>query len=410
MAVTLKSGSWYIIHYTGEINPKTGKPKQKWIKCSNVQQVETVLNGRKDPKNKKEAERVERLFLTLKEQNKLTVSSNMKFFEFLDHWNENHIAVHYAPRTHVTYTNAILKLKEFHENSKINANPPLHEVNTTLIQAFVSFMIKENLSSRTIRAYVGAIRSSLAQAVEWDLIPHVGLKKIRMPMMDKKRPKALTPEQVDSIFKEMDMRIKDAKEKRKFEKEFELQVINRLFKTLFLTGARVGEICGLAINKIDLENEKIISIKQIAQRIPNVGVILKDSPKTASSVRDIPLGDNLIAILKEQIAYQKTIMMRHRNVYKDHGLVFCQMDGSPLDPDLAGRYFARVAKKLDIKASLHDLRHTFTTWQLRDGTNILDVSAILGHSDPSTTLSIYGHASSKEQRNAILSMDKKITV
>lgn len=42
--------------------------------------------------------------------------------------------------------------------------------------------------------------------------------------------------------------------------------------------------------------------------------------------------------------------------------------------------------------TFHTLRHTFATRAIEQGMDILVLSKILGHSDPSTTLNKYGHA------------------
>jgi integrase len=40
---------------------------------------------------------------------------------------------------------------------------------------------------------------------------------------------------------------------------------------------------------------------------------------------------------------------------------------------------------------MHNLRHSYASQQLIDGTSPLEVSKLMGHSSPAVTLSIYAH-------------------
>jgi hypothetical protein len=79
------------------------------------------------------------------------------------------------------------------------------------------------------------------------------------------------------------------------------------------------------------------------------------------------------------------------------------MPGGPLCPGPRGsRYmsygtawerFTAITAALNIDGyTTHSLRHQFASECLDDGMNIVDLSAVLGHADPSVTLRIYVHA------------------
>jgi integrase len=70
---------------------------------------------------------------------------------------------------------------------------------------------------------------------------------------------------------------------------------------------------------------------------------------------------------KAQQAQEKLLLGQ---AYEDHGLVFCQADGKPIDP----RNFLRSFDRLVAQAGLppirfHDARHTFATLMLELGPN-----------------------------------------
>ena len=61
------------------------------------------------------------------------------------------------------------------------------------------------------------------------------------------------------------------------------------------------------------------------------------------------------------------------------------------------------------KIRFHDLRHTAASLMLNRGVPVLVVSKILGHANPSVTLSIYAHATLDMQSQAISVMDAIVT-
>ena len=78
--------------------------------------------------------------------------------------------------------------------------------------------------------------------------------------------------------------------------------------------------------------------------------------------------------------------------WKDHDLVFCNTHGDFLNTDYLRRRFLRLLKDAGLpRMRFHDLRHSAATilLSLRVPPNV--VKEILGHSDISITLGIYGH-------------------
>jgi Phage integrase, N-terminal SAM-like domain/Phage integrase family len=66
--------------------------------------------------------------------------------------------------------------------------------------------------------------------------------------------------------------------------------------------------------------------------------------------------------------------------WTDHGLVFCEPDGSPIHPDrFRKRFEIRVRRSGLPPIRFHDLRHTYATLALQAGVHAKVVSEILGH-------------------------------
>ena len=78
--------------------------------------------------------------------------------------------------------------------------------------------------------------------------------------------------------------------------------------------------------------------------------------------------------------------------WRDHDLVFCRVDGSPLHPDRFSARFVDKARLLGLPPiRLHELRHTRASLALADGVHPKIVQERLGHANISITLDIYSH-------------------
>lgn len=94
--------------------------------------------------------------------------------------------------------------------------------------------------------------------------------------------------------------------------------------------------------------------------------------------------------------------------YDDSGHVFQQPEGGPVWPDAATKEFIRLRRAAKVRATLHDLRHTAASWMLAGGVDVAAVARILGHTTPSTTLSIYAHALPAAETRAMMAIDERL--
>jgi integrase len=111
------------------------------------------------------------------------------------------------------------------------------------------------------------------------------------------------------------------------------------------------------------------------------------APKTAAAIRDIPLVDQLSALLRE---HQRATAFAQPGDY-----VFTTCNGTPLGHrNVESRALQRAAATAGIAPAprFHDLRHTFASHLIIDlGLDVAQVSRILGHASVTTTLNIYTH-------------------
>ena len=169
-----------------------------------------------------------------------------------------------------------------------------------------------------------------------------------------------------------------------------------------LTGVRRGELLALRWSTgVDFtEGRERLIICQALETTRLFGLRFKE-PKTGKH-RVIPLSEKAVAVLKLRKAQQEAERAKLGDLYQDNDLVFCTEDGSPWPPNSLTHQFAKLSKKLGKKGfRFHDVRHTFATMTLQNGTSVKEVSELLGHSTATTTLGIYAHALEGAGRKAV---------
>jgi integrase len=205
----------------------------------------------------------------------------------------------------------------------------------------------------------------------------------------------------------------------------------------YYAGLRIGETCGLTWQDINLEEQYLTvrrSIRYDGAKHKNIIGTTK-----RKKVRIVDFGDTLTAILKkarkEQLKnkmqygelyhtnYYKEVQEKNRVYYEYYNLensaeapedykaisfVCLRPDGCLELPSTLGCVCRTVAKTLDGFEGFHfhQLRHTYTSNLLSNGAAPKDVQELLGHSDVSTTMNVYAHATREAKRSSARLLDK----
>jgi len=170
------------------------------------------------------------------------------------------------------------------------------------------------------------------------------------------------------------------------------------------TGLRVGEIVALRWEDVDLDREELVVSQSVGRTAHGTPQVKK--PKTASSARTVELDGPLIAVLRAHRKAQAERRLLLGAGYRDHDLVFAEVDGSPTHPNVASKRWAalvrRVAPTIEVPViRLHDLRHSHCTHLLDAGVRPDVVTERLGHSSVAFTLQRYGHRYAGDQRSGL---------
>lgn len=166
------------------------------------------------------------------------------------------------------------------------------------------------------------------------------------------------------------------------------------------SGMRIGEVCALQWQDVDIVN-KVIHVRKTIERIylpDNIGTDKKKTtieigtPKTSSSDRYIPILKDILPIVK------KFSSVCNPDYY------VCSCSEEFIEPRVFRSYYRRFILdkvKLDHCIKFHGLRHTFASTLIENKVDVKTVSTILGHSDISTTLDVYVHPSDEAKRGAV---------
>jgi integrase len=170
----------------------------------------------------------------------------------------------------------------------------------------------------------------------------------------------------------------------------------RLFVTLGAgTGMRRGEILGLTLDRIAFDFRTIRVDRQLA-RTSTYGTPVFGLPKTPASTRTIPVGDVVVAAIREHLAE----FGRHES-----GLLFTTEAGNfPGTSTMQGAW-QKAARRVGTTATPHDLRHYFASAQIRGGQSIKVLQALLGHKSAVETWDTYGHLMGDEDVRSRQIMD-----
>jgi integrase len=150
---------------------------------------------------------------------------------------------------------------------------------------------------------------------------------------------------------------------------------------------RRGEVCGLRWADVDLEAGRLSVTQQLVQSGRDA---IFGPPKTRKGLRTIGLDASTVQALRTHRAAQAAERLALGPRYNTLDLVFCQEDGTPLNPDGFSRRFLALCRTIGVpRIVFHGLRHGHATHALVAGVPITVVANRLGHSRSSFTADTY---------------------
>ena len=263
------------------------------------------------------------------------------------------------------------RLSDYFNDKKIT----LQDIKPKHIQDFYQYLLDDGLSGNTVKHYHANIRKALQYAMKTDIIPSNPADRVDLPKIEEYKPKFYTSDEVKTLLNEV------------LGTKLEIPVMIDCFY-----GFRRSEVIGLKWSAIDFEKNTITINHTITQS--NGKLIIRDKTKTKSSKRSLPLEPIVESFLLELKEKQEKNKELCGDSYNQEYLEYICVDncGNLIRPDYVTETFLKLLKKKKLKQiRFHDLRHTCASILLKNGANMKEIQAWLGHSHYHTTANLYAH-------------------
>jgi integrase len=357
-----KEGSVYYVEardrWVAEITLETGKRKKAYCKT------------------RQEAQRKKNEMLRELERGMLATGPQRKLGEYIQDWLENthksklRLSVYLNYRKHVKHIVAGL------------GDIWLQKLTPQQVQSFLTKKLDEGLSPKYVREMLGVLRLALKNAVQWGYISRNVCDLVTRPRVPKHNIAPLTLEQA-----------------QRFRQHLQGHRFEVLITMAVVTGMRRGELLSLRWSDIDFQRG-ILQVLHTVDRFTGYGYV-EGEPKSAAGVRSIRLPAFLVEMLKQH-RVQQVAQKSQAKTWQERDLVFPNSRGGYLHPNHLGEAFRELLEEAGLPSiRFHDLRHSAATILLSMGVNIKVIQEMLGHSDISITLRVYGHLLPSMQQEAV---------
>ncbi len=316
--------------------------------------------------------------------------SKVAFGKWLDIWLEKYCKTSVRASTYSWYEMFV----------RVHIKPILGEckmcdLNTEKLQELFNLKKKcpsnndktKTLSDRTIDGMRRVIRAALNQAKIDGYILSDPIKGVKIGHLSKPDVRALTREEQFRLHKTAE----------KWQKDWPsaFAIILSMY-----TGMRKGEVLGLRWCDVDLfmEDPNIHVRHSLSRQVDLSGGSRKtvrklSDTKTNGSKRDIPIMPQLLDDFKRYRESQISLKKQNGIIHQETDFVFQSLAFREHEPKRFYDKYLEILKDANIQnADFHTLRHTFATRAIENGMDITTLSAILGHTQTSTTVNRYCHA------------------
>lgn len=341
--------------------------------------------------------------------------TNIKLSDALDIWFEECVVMQKRYGTKKDYENVIRHLKEAPELKKT-----LPRITPDDLQQYVNRMAGK-YSQSTMKSQYAVLNPFF----KWCVYPKAYIKDTPFQYVTKPKIDA----NIDAAIE-----IKEDSPKYITLEEFSniLDMLNDEHMTLVLiismhTGLRLGEVCALTWNDIDL-NKRIITVKK--NMFYNRDTKFWEIGKTKNGkTREVAFGDTLYKELRKfkkmhmedslkygteyihnylslvTIEQQNHLQITHEEteVCQKADFICIRENGMPITTQAVKTKIRRNIRKSGKGFDFHThlLRHTHATMLIENGAKMKDVQERLGHSNISITMNTYAHVTNTMKKETV---------
>jgi len=297
-----------------------------------------------------------------------TVNANKTVKEYLDDYQQDAIKRGLSPSTLVGYQKLKSSVSELHDL-------PVKLLTASKLKQFVK---ASGNSPKTLRNKFSYMRSALAEAITDGVVEINPIDTIKLSNYTQKNNKVNLKDEHDDVQPFSPQEIENIYAHCRAD---EINIVRLAFNT----GLRSSEWSSLKWDNVDLDN------RQLHVRTAIVHGIEK-GPKSRSGKRTIPLNDEALKALRDQMAHS----------YLMRGYVFAKRNAAPVqllngelnrvDPDSFRKHrWTRILSDAGIPYRYpYQMRHSFATRYISEGINTWQLANWMGHSSPEMLYKHYG--------------------
>ena len=310
-------------------------------------------------------------------------TKNITVKEYLDRWLQDYVNPSKSVATRQTYKYII--------NNQLSgkiSEIQLKKLQRPAIQRHLNELAATGLSTASLSMAHVVLHAALKQAHEDKIIGSNPATGVKLPKVVNKERIAYSSAEVQKILQ--------AVSDRPFGIGFHL---------LFSLALREGEMLGLKWKNVDLKNNTVNIMEQLARQAG----FKFTPPKTKGSIRTLPLSPEVAAELKTYCIKQKEILLKSGITWKEDLTVVSNIIGQPIRHDVFLAEYSGMMKALGLASTgCHDARHTRLTQLAGSGMDPKTLSRFAGHSSVAFTLQVYVTPSPEQAVAAVNKIDKLI--
>lgn len=263
------------------------------------------------------------------------------------------------------------------------------------IKKVIDTLLDRGLSPNTVRGVYASVKAVFMRAAKDKLISECPFKGVKMP---KANPTEVTYLAYDEAVR--------------FDSVKWLYWYGSAFVFQLHTGLRNQELLALRWEDVDFERATL-HVRRACVWI-NAGFKKYGPPKTRKSKRLIPLDGEHIRLLKTHRENQKTWVEGRRRQglpYYDEGLIFATRDGRTPAMSIPRHTFRAMLRRAGINRKIrwYDLRHTYATYMIDMGCNLIYLAKLMGTS-VKLLEDTYVHVIADRQREVAAAFVKQVPI
>ena len=235
---------------------------------------------------------------------------------------------------------------------------PLETIKSKDIIIYRKYLSTQNLSPQSIKLCLSLLRRIINRSIKLEICS-LKLPYFEMPKVDNKRTRFLNQDEAKKLL-------------------FQLKIKSELWHDITLFALNTG-----------LRANEIFSIKPSAVNIQQKTATIFDTKN--SYTRTIPLNDIALRIAQKYLSLNYYFLFSNRKIKQVSPIFSNAVIDTKLNHNISDNRE---------KIVFHSLRHTFASWLVQSGIDIIIVGNLLGHRSLQVTMR-YAHLAPEQGHNAV---------